>query len=139
MGQKNQENFPAYLFSVHIMYAFLWYKVIGVSFVNRTSLTRRKKFATKISIKPIQYEQWNRNLLFIYFSWFQELINQTVSFKEFQTYSVAIITQTPLHKKWSFSLRISSVYVTKSAANGNEVILNGKLHFLCSAYNESFS
>ena len=43
----------------------------------------------------------------------------------------------PLHKKWSFPLRISSVNVTKSAgkcAFGNIYWrnLNGKLHFLCS-------
>ena len=43
----------------------------------------------------------------------------------------------PLHKKWSFPLRISSVNVTKSAVSSGfvtftEAILNGKLHFLCS-------
>ena len=39
-----------------------------------------------------------------------------------------------LHKKISFSLRISSVNVTKPAVSclfGHE-ILNGKIHFLCS-------
>ena len=42
-----------------------------------------------------------------------------------------------LHKKWSFSLKISSVNVTKSAVSCSftftEEILDGKLHFLCSA------
>ena len=53
--------------------------------------------------------------------------------------------QTPLHKKWSFQLRISSVNVTKSVVSCRfgykiadlvtftEEIFNGKLHFLCSA------
>ena len=44
----------------------------------------------------------------------------------------------PLHKKWSFLLRISLVNVTKSAVSckfGNIywLILSGKFHFLCSA------
>ena len=44
-----------------------------------------------------------------------------------------------LHKKWSFSLRISSANVTKSAVNCSvfiftEETLDGKLHFLCSAW-----
>ena len=52
-----------------------------------------------------------------------------------------------LHKKWSFPLRISSLNVTKYAVLFiliywiysylvlfTEVILNGKLHFLCSEY-----
>ena len=46
-----------------------------------------------------------------------------------------------LHKKWRFPLRISSVNVTKSAnpetanlVTLTEEILNGKLHFLCSAW-----
>ena len=41
-----------------------------------------------------------------------------------------------LHKKWSFPWRISSVNVIKSAGNlvtFTDEILNGKLHFLCSA------
>ena len=43
----------------------------------------------------------------------------------------------PLHEKWSFPLRISSVNVTKSTvpcclATFTEEILNGELHFLCS-------
>ena len=43
-----------------------------------------------------------------------------------------------LQKKWSFLLKISSVNVTKSAGNCGLVtfadkILNGELHFLCSA------
>ena len=42
-----------------------------------------------------------------------------------------------LHKKWSFTLRISSVNVPKSAVIADlvtftEKVLNGKLHFLCS-------
>ena len=40
----------------------------------------------------------------------------------------------PLHKKWSFPWRISSVNVTKSRPNlvtFTETILNGKLHYLC--------
>ena len=42
-----------------------------------------------------------------------------------------------LHKKWSFPLRISSVYVAKSAVledflTFTEEILNGKLYLLCS-------
>ena len=37
-----------------------------------------------------------------------------------------------LHKKWSFSLNISSVYMTKSEGN-SEKILNKKLHFLYNA------
>ena len=41
---------------------------------------------------------------------------------------------TPLHKKWSFPLRVSSVNVTKSAGNCGSVrfteeIFNWKLHF----------
>ena len=44
-----------------------------------------------------------------------------------------------LHKKRSFPLKISSVYVTQSAGNCGychiiEEILNGKFHFLCSVY-----
>ena len=43
----------------------------------------------------------------------------------------------PLHKKWSFPLKISSVNVTKSAVSCGfghitEEILNEKLHFLSS-------
>ena len=50
------------------------------------------------------------------------------------------ISDASLHKKWSFPLRISSVNVTKSAVSCGfgpftEEILNGKLHFLCSACN----
>ena len=37
-----------------------------------------------------------------------------------------------LHKKWIFSLRISSGSVTKFAATSAEEILNEKLHILCS-------
>ena len=41
-----------------------------------------------------------------------------------------------MHKKLSFSLRISSVNVTESARNcgfgHTEEILNGKVHFMCS-------
>ena len=41
-----------------------------------------------------------------------------------------------LHKKWSFPLRVSSVYVTKSSVfylvTFTEEMLNGKLYFLCS-------
>ena len=43
-----------------------------------------------------------------------------------------------LNKKWSFPLRISSVNVTKSAGNGQDLVTfteeirNGKLYFLCS-------
>ena len=36
-------------------------------------------------------------------------------------------------QKMKFPLRISSVNVTKSLVTFNEEILNGKLHFLCSA------
>ena len=36
-------------------------------------------------------------------------------------------------QKMKFPLRISSVSVTKSLVTFNEEILNGKLHFLCSA------
>ena len=48
-----------------------------------------------------------------------------------------------LHKKWSFSLRIFSVNVTKSAVSCGyghiyEEIFNGKLHFLCSDNDERF-
>ena len=44
-----------------------------------------------------------------------------------------------LHKKWSFPLRISSVNVTKLEFPADlviftEEIVNGKLHFLCSAF-----
>ena len=47
-----------------------------------------------------------------------------------------------LYKKWSFPLRISSVNVTQSAVSCNlvtftEEILNGKFHFLCSAYHSN--
>ena len=38
-------------------------------------------------------------------------------------------------KKWSFPLRISSVNVTSDLVTFTEEILNGKLHFLCSALN----
>ena len=38
-----------------------------------------------------------------------------------------------LHKKWSFSLRISSANVA-DLITFTEEILNGKLHFLCSDY-----
>ena len=38
-----------------------------------------------------------------------------------------------LHKKWSFSLRISSVNVTADMVTFTEKILNWKLYFLCSA------
>ena len=36
------------------------------------------------------------------------------------------------HKIWNFSLRVSSVNVTKSAVSCGEEMLNGKLHFLWS-------
>ena len=40
-----------------------------------------------------------------------------------------------VHKKWSFPLRIYSIYVTKSAVSGMENLINGrvngKIHFLC--------
>ena len=53
------------------------------------------------------------------------------------SYSIRyIFKRIALHKKWSFSLRISSVIVTKSRENEEiaftEEILNGKLQFLCS-------
>ena len=49
------------------------------------------------------------------------------------------IMRTSLNKSESFPLRVSSVNVTKSAfsldlATFTEEILNGKLHFLCSAW-----
>ena len=46
---------------------------------------------------------------------------------------VQLINYVTLHKKWSFSLKISSVNVTNSTASCRftEEVLNGKLHFLC--------
>ena len=50
--------------------------------------------------------------------------------------NTADIKKQALHKKMKFSLRISSVDVTKSAENSGfghtEEILNGKPHLLCS-------
>ena len=47
-----------------------------------------------------------------------------------------------LHKQWSFPLRISSVNADESAVpvdfvTFTEGIVNGKLHFLCSAVRQS--
>ena len=55
-----------------------------------------------------------------------------------KNHSLSTLTSSTLHKKWSFPLWISSVHTTKSAETADlvtfaEEILNGKLHFLCSA------
>ena len=51
------------------------------------------------------------------------------------------LSQSTLHKKWSFSLRFSSVSVISSSGTANLVkftgeILNEKLHFLSSAISQ---
>ena len=55
-----------------------------------------------------------------------------VSYDHFQV-TMLSIPEAALHKNWSFLLWISSVNMNKSAGNFPEEILNGKLHFLCSA------
>ena len=47
-------------------------------------------------------------------------------------HNTGIFNTPSLRKKWSFSLRIPSVNVTKSAVTFTEEILDGKLHFSCS-------
>ena len=47
----------------------------------------------------------------------------------------ALAKRLPLHKKWSFPLRISSVNVeTADLVTFTEEILNGKLYFLCTLH-----
>ena len=60
----------------------------------------------------------------------------------FVSRNLGALLQSSLHKKWNLLLRFSSVIVTKSPnpqfpadlVTFTEQIINGKLHFLCSAY-----
>ena len=72
----------------------------------------------------------------ILFSKFLLIYKLTSIFKLF-SYFLTIISVLELHKNGSFSLKISSINVTKSAGNCvfstfTEQILYGKLHLLCS-------
>ena len=65
-------------------------------------------------------------------NWFLFLTELFLSFEVFP-YALLLVS---LHKKWSYPLRISSVNLTKSAANSGfgHIYwrnLNGKLRFLC--------
>ena len=74
-------------------------------------------------------------------SWFNCFVKLNL-FIQIRYQFFTIINKLPLHKKWSFPLRTSSVNVTKSEETCvfdhinlitfTEETLNGKLHFLCS-------
>ena len=64
-------------------------------------------------------------------------LNCAISFENWV--SATLKSTFPLHKKWSFPLRIYSVNVSKpqfpaDLVTFTEEILNGKLHFFCSVY-----
>ena len=103
ISQNLQENTCARVsFSIKLFKKRLWHQCFPVNFVK--SLT---------TIFLTEHLWW--------------LLLGCFSFKLLTQF---LFPRVALYKKWSFSLRISSVNVNKSTFA--EGILNGKLHFLCS-------
>ena len=114
-----------------------------------------KEMSLNVHVQPKQEEKPIRNNYQFGIFFFLTLVNKIVGFflllylvtlfteastKETSWFVVFLwshINNVPLHKKWSFPLRISSANVTKSEGNWgfgvtkSEEILNGKFHFLC--------